>query len=102
VLTDLIMVLNRAADLTLLYGPDPEGCIRAAVYGRPDVTLPHGDTADSLLVEETVDALTLWVNPDSRDADDDMPLDEWAKSATVADVRGAMYGAVDGIEAGAL
>lgn len=101
-LTDLITVLNRAAELALIYGPDPEGCIRAAVYGRPDVRLPQGDTTDSILVEETVDALTLWVNPDSPDADQDVPLDEWAAGRNVADVRGAMYGAVDGIEAGAL
>lgn len=101
-IADLITVLNRAAELALLYGPDPEGCIRAAVYGRPDVQLPDRDTADSILVEETVDAVTLWINPDSPDADHDLPLDEWAKGATVADVRGALYGAAAGIEAGAL
>lgn len=101
-IADLITVLHRAADLTLLYGPDPEGCIRAAVYGRPDITLPHWDTADSILVEETVDIVTLWVNPDSPDADEDTPLSDWATGRTVADVRGALYGAAAGIEAGAL
>lgn len=45
-------VLRRAADLTKRLGPDPEGCIRAAVYGRPDVTLPLYDTTESLLVED--------------------------------------------------
>ncbi|MFE9398606.1 hypothetical protein [Streptomyces flavidovirens] len=101
-LADLITILNRAAELTLLYGPDPEGCIRAAVYGRPDVTLPFDDTTDSLLVEESVDAVTVWINPDSPGADEDVPLDEWATGCTVADVRGALYGAVAGIEAGVL
>lgn len=101
-IADLITVLNRAADLTLQHGPDPEGCIRAAIYGRPDATLPHNDTPDSILAEETVDIVTQWINPDSLDADDDTPLDEWAKGCTVADVRGALYGAAAGIEAGAL
>lgn len=101
-IADVIAVLNRAADLTLLYGPDPVGCIRAAVYGRPDVTLPYNDTADSILVEETVDIVTLWINPDSPGADEDTPLGDWAAGRTVADVRGALYGAAAGIEAGIL
>ncbi|MFI2349755.1 hypothetical protein ACH492_22410 [Streptomyces sp. NPDC019443] len=99
---DLIAVLHKAADLTLLYGPDPEGCIRAAVYGRPDVTLPHWDTADSLLVEDAGYWLKRHINPGIADADHQTDIDEWAEGRTVADVRGALYGAADGIEAGAL
>lgn len=100
-ITDLIGVLTRAADLTLLYGPDPEGCVRAAVYGRPDVTLPDRDTADSILVEDTVDTLLWHLNP-GLDAEDATPVNEWATGLTVADIRGALYGAADSIEAGAL
>ncbi len=97
---ELIEVLNRAGDLVLLYGPDPEGCIRAAVYGRPDVTLPYEDTAESLLVEEAVDAVRCHINPDSPGADEDMPVDEWAEGRTVADVRGVLYATADLLEAG--
>ena len=100
-ITDLIAVLNKAADLTLLYGPDPEGCIRAAVYGRPDITLPHWDTTESMLVEEASDALRWHVQP-GLDTEEALTVDEWAEGRTVADIRGALYGAVDGIEAGAL
>lgn len=95
---ELIEVLHAAADLTLRYGPDPEGCIRAAVYGRPDVTLPYWDTTESLLVEEAVDAVRRHVNPDGLDAVDS--VDEWAEGCTVADVRGALYVTAGALEAG--
>lgn len=101
-MNDLIETLRRAADLTLLHGPDPVGCIRAAVYGRPDVSLPWHDTTESLLVEEATDSLQFHLNPDSLDADDDTTPDEWAAGRSVADVRAALFDTADGIEAGVL
>lgn len=97
---ELIEVLERAGDLTLLYGPDPEGCIRAAVYGRPDVVLPFYDTTESLLVEEAVDAVRWHVNPADLDADDADTVDEWAEGRPVADIRGALYTVAHQLEAG--
>lgn len=97
---EIIEVLNRAGDLVLLYGPDPEGCIRAAVYGRPDVTLPYYDTADSLLVEETVDAVQGHLNPGRRDADTDLLIEEWLPGKGVADARGLLYATAVQVGAG--
>lgn len=91
-------VLLKAADLTLIHGPDPEGCIRAAVYGRSDVVLPHWDTTESLLVEEAEYRLQCHLNPGSVDADEDTTADEWAVGRSVADVRAALFAAA--LEAG--
>lgn len=99
-IADLIAVLHKAADLTLLYGPDPEGCVRAAVYGRPDVRLPYNDTADSLLVEDACYWLKQHINPGVADVDYQADIDEWADDRTVADARGALYGTADQLEAG--
>lgn len=94
--------LHTAADLTLTLGPNPENCLRAAVYGRPDVPLPHADTAESLLVEEARHALFWHLNPDPAvDADTAITVDEWAPGRSVADVRGALLAAANEIEAGA-
>ncbi|WP_381801001.1 hypothetical protein [Streptomyces niveus] len=101
-MNDLIETLRRAADLTLVHGPDPVGCIRAAIYGRPDVSLPYYDTTESLLVEEATDSLQFHLNPVSLDADDDTTPDEWAVGRSVADVRAALFATADGIEAGVL
>lgn len=97
---EIIETLNRAGDLVLLYGPDPEGCIRAAVYGRPDVVLPFYDTTESLLVEESVDAVRWHVNPAGLDADEADTVDEWAEGRSVADIRGALYVTAAHVEAG--
>jgi len=98
--SDVIAVLHRAADLVLVYGPNPVGCIRAAVYGRPDVVLPHWDTTESLLVEDAEYRLQREVNPLSVDADEDDGVDEWAADKTPADVRGAFINAATELEAG--
>lgn len=98
---NVIAVLHRAADLVLLYGPNPTDCIRAAVYGRPDVALPHWDTTDSLLVEDAEYRLQRRVNPFSDDADEDDSVDEWAADKTPADVRGAFINTAAELEAGA-
>lgn len=87
----VVAVLHRAADLTALGIAEPEGAIRAAVYGDPNTALPFEDTDDSLLVEEAVDALQHHLNPDSYDADDDTTPDEWAAGRTVADIRAALF-----------
>lgn len=84
-------ILTRAADLTLRHGPDPEGCIRAAVYGRPDITLPHYDTTESLLVEDAAYWLKQHINPDIDDADYQTDIDEWAPGRGIADVRAALF-----------
>lgn len=99
-MNELIETLQRAGDLVLLYGPDPEGCIRAAVYGRPDVVLPVHDTTESLLVEEAVDSLRQHVNPEGLGADEADTVDEWADGRSIADVRGALYGTAHHLEAG--
>jgi len=88
-------VLNRAADLALRHGPDPEGCIRAAVYGRPDVTLPHYDTTESLLVEDAAYWLKQHINPGIDDVDYQTDIDEWAPGRSVADVRAALFAAAE-------
>ncbi|WP_458089330.1 hypothetical protein [Streptomyces malaysiensis] len=93
--------LHRAADLTRRYGPDPEGCIRAAVYGRPDVRLPFHDTTESLLVEDACYWLRQHINPGIDDADYMDDIDEWAKGRNVADVRAALMHAADNLPAGA-
>lgn len=87
----LLEVLHRAADLTLRLGPDPEGCIRAAVYGRPDVTLPFEDTTESLLVEDACYWLRQHINPGIDDADYQDTPDEWAPGRPVADIRAALF-----------
>ncbi|MFK0182364.1 hypothetical protein ACIQVR_41140, partial [Streptomyces xanthochromogenes] len=74
---------------------EPEGAIRAAVYGVPDIVLPGTDTGESLLVEEAVDALQRYLNPGSADADNDLTADEWAAGRSVADIRGALFAAAD-------
>lgn len=84
-------ILTRAADLTTRYGPDPDGCIRAAVYGRPDITLPHYDTTESLLVEDAAYWLKQHINPGIDDADYQTDIDEWAPGRSIADVRAALF-----------
>lgn len=96
----VISTLHRAADLTLVHGPDPAGCIRAAVFGRPDVVLPFWDTTESLLVEEAEYRLQYHLNPDSVDADEDVTVDEWAEGRSVADVRAALFATAAELEAG--
>lgn len=98
---DVIAVLHRAADLTLTHGPDPLGCIRAAVYGRPDVMLPLEDTTESLLVEDAEYWLQIHINPDSPGADEDIWVDEWADGKTVVDVLEALLNTADQLQAGA-
>ena len=98
-MTSTIDVLLKAADLTLTYGPYPTGCIRAAIYGRPDVALPYWDTTESLLVEEAEYRLQCHLNPGSVDADEDDTVDEWAVGRSVADVRAALFATV-AVEAG--
>ncbi|MEV5915750.1 hypothetical protein AB0M00_43570 [Streptomyces chartreusis] len=99
-MTSTIDVLHAAADLTLTHGPDPAGCIRAAVYGRPDASLPYWDTTESLLVEEAEYRLQCHVNPGSVDANEDTTVDEWAVGRSVADVRAALFAAAAELEAG--
>lgn len=99
-MTTPIDVLLKAADLTLTHGPDPVGCIRAAVYGRPDVVLPFWDTTESLLVEEAEYRLQCHLNPGSADAADDTTVDEWAVGRSVADVRATLFAAAAALEAG--
>lgn len=95
-----IDVLLKAADLTPVHGPDPAGCIRAAVYGRPTAALPYWDTTESLLVEEAEYRLQCHLNPGSVDADEDTTVDEWAAGRSVADVRAALFATADALEAG--
>ncbi|MEU8756254.1 hypothetical protein AB0C88_37780 [Streptomyces chartreusis] len=99
-MTTTLDVLHQAADLTLTHGPDPVGCIRAAVYGRPDIVLPFWDTTESLLVEEAEYRLQRHLNPGSVDADEDMTVDEWAVGRSVADVRGALLDTAAALESG--
>lgn len=96
-MNELAEVLHQAADLTLRYGPDPEGCIRAAVYGRPDVTLPHYDTTESLLVEDACYWLKQHINPGIDDVDYQTDIDEWAPGRSVADVRAALFATADNL-----
>lgn len=93
-------VLTRAADLTLRHGPDPEGCIRAAVYGRPDITLPHYDTNESLLVEDAAYWLKQHINPGTDDADYQTDIDEWAPGRSIADIRAALFAAAKNVPEG--
>lgn len=97
---DVVRILRAAADLTLTHGPDPVGCIRAAIYGDPDAALPFEDTEDSLLAEDAEYRLQYHLNPDSKDTDDDTTCGEWAAGRSVADVRGVMFAAADELEAG--
>jgi len=96
----VITTLRQAADLTLVHGPDPVGCIRAAIYGHPGVVLPHWDTEESLLAEEVEYRLQRHLNPDSVDADEDTAVDEWAVGRSVADVRAAYFATAAALEAG--
>lgn len=96
----VISVLNQAADATLVHGPDPAGCIRAAIFGRPDVVLPFWDTEESELAEEAEYRLQHHLNPDSVDADEDVTVDEWAEGRSVADVRAALFATAADLEAG--
>ena len=88
-------VLQRAADLTAQGITEPEGAIRAAVYGDPNTALPFEDTDDSLLVEDAVYDLQCYLNPESADADEDVTPDEWAAGRIVADIRSALLAAAE-------
>jgi hypothetical protein len=88
-------ILYRAADLIAQGITEPEGAIRAAVYGDPNTALPFEDTDESLLVEEAVYDLQCHLNPESTDADEDVTPDEWATGRTVADIRGALLAAAE-------
>jgi hypothetical protein len=96
----VIAVLHQAADLTVVHGPDPVGCIRTAVFGRPDAVMPFWDTAESLLVEEVEYWLQCHLNPGSVDADEDATVDEWAAGRSVADVRAALFATASELAAG--
>lgn len=88
-------VLRRAADLVAQGVTEPEGAIRAAVYGDPNTVPPFEDTDESLLVETAVDALQHYLNPDSADAADDQTPDEWAAGRSVAGIRAALLAAAE-------
>ncbi|WP_181785608.1 hypothetical protein [Streptomyces phytophilus] len=96
---DVVRTLRTAADLTLTHGPDPVGCIRAAIYGDPNAVLPFEDTYDSLLAEDSEYRLQYHLNPGSSDAADDTTCDEWAAGRSVADVRTALLATADELEA---
>lgn len=96
----VIAVLLKAADLTIVHGPDPAGCIRAAVFGRPNAVMPFWDTAESLLVGDAEFRLQRHLNPDSVDADEDATVDEWAAGRSVADVRAALFATAAELAAG--
>lgn len=93
-------VLLKAADLALIHGPDPAGCIRAAVFGRPDAALPVCDTEETELVEEAEYRLQCHVNPGSHDTDDHHTAAEWAAGRNVADIRTALVATAAALEAG--
>ena len=97
---NIITVLREAADLTLIHGPDPVGCIRAIALGSLDAAMPFEDTEASLLAEDAEYRLQHYLNPDSTDADDDMTVAEWAAGRSVADVRAALFATADRLEAG--
>lgn len=101
-MTDVITVLRRAADLTLLYGSDPVSCIRAVTLGSPTAAMPFWDTPQSELTEEAEYRLQCHLNPDSVDADEDDTVDEWAVGRSIADVRAAFFATADLLEAGVL
>ena len=96
----VISTLHQAADLTVVHGPDPAGCIRAAVFGRPDAVMPYGDTTESLLIEDAEFRLQRHINPASGGADEDVPVDEWCVGRSVADVRAALFATAAALEAG--
>ena len=93
-------VLLKAADLTLTHGPDPVGCIRAAVYGHPNAVLPFEDTDESLLVEDAEYRMQCHLNPGSINADEHDRIDEWAQGRSVADVRAALVATAAALKAG--
>jgi hypothetical protein len=96
---NVIRTLRQAADLTLIHGPDPAGCIRAVTLGAPDARMPFEDTDASLLAEDAEYRLQCHLNPGSADADDDMTVDEWAAGHSIADVRATLLAAADQLEA---